>query len=145
MPEYRTHPSAKRDPNCIFCRIVEGKVPSFSICKDGNFEAFLDITPLNPGHVLVIPKDHCRWVWDIPDAGAYFEFVRKVAKAMQKSLGTEWVVGAAVGQMVQHAHINLIPRFADDGHGEAINWTARKQISKEQMEKAADMIRKALE
>ncbi len=145
---YRQHEPAKRrnyDPNCIFCRIIEGKVPSFHVCRDENFEAFLDIAPLNPGHVLVIPKDHYRWVWDVPDAGAYFEFSRRIVKAMQKALGTEWVVEAVIGQMVPHAHIQLIPRFADDGHGKFIDWDAHKELSKEQMEQAAELIRKALE
>lgn len=145
MPEYKAHSQSKKDPNCIFCKIVEGSVPSYHVYKDHKFEAFLDVTPLNPGHVLVVPKDHHRWVWDVPDVGEYFEVARKVVKAMQKALGTEWVVAAVIGQMVPHAHIQLIPRFKDDGHGEFINWTARKRLTEEQMEQAAGMIRKALE
>jgi histidine triad (HIT) family protein len=143
---YQPHqPKQRRDPNCIFCRIVDSKIPSFHVYKDENFEAFLDITPLNPGHTIVVPKDHYRWVWDVPEAGKMFEVARKIAKAMQKSLGTEWIVAVVIGEAVEHAHIQLIPRFADDGHGGAINFSARKELSKEQMEQAAEMLRKALQ
>ncbi len=149
MPPYSIYKEKeekqKRDPNCIFCKVVEGKIPSFHVYKDDDFEAFLDITPLNPGHTIVVPKDHCRWVWDVPEVGKFFEVARKIVKAIQKALGTEWVVAAVVGEAVEHAHIQLIPRFAEDGHGGAINWMARKQFSKEQMEQAAEMLRKALQ
>lgn len=148
MPEYRSpyekQKEKRREPDCIFCKIVEGKIPSFNVYMDKDFEAFLDITPLNPGHVLVIPKDHYRWVWDVPDVGAYFEVARKIVKAMKKALGTDWVTAVVIGQQVPHAHIQLIPRFADDEHGNFINWDAYKQLDKEQMEQAAGMIRKAL-
>ncbi|HLE07775.1 MAG TPA: HIT domain-containing protein [archaeon] len=130
--------------NCIFCAIVAGKVPAFKIYEDEKFLAFLDIRPLNPGHTLLIPKTHYRWVWDVPDAGEYFEVVKKIATAMKKSFQTEWVVSTVIGEAVEHAHIQIIPRFPEDGHGGAINWTAHKQIAKEQMEYLAEKIKEAL-
>ena len=131
-------------PDCIFCAIASGKVPSFKIYEDQNFLAFLDIQPLNPGHTLVISKSHYRWVWDVPNAGEYFEAAKKIALALEKSLETEWVVSAIIGEAVEHAHIQLIPRFPEDGHGGSINWLARKQIAKEQMQYLAEKIKEEL-
>ena len=64
--------------NCVFCKIVQGKIPSHKVYEDDNFLAFLDIDPRAPGHVQVIPKKHYRWVWDVPSVGAYFEIVRVI-------------------------------------------------------------------
>ena len=127
-------------PDCIFCAIATGKIPSFKIYEDENFFAFLDIQPLNPGHTLIISKPLYRWLWDVPNAGEFFEAAKKIAHALQKSLETDWVVSAIIGEAVEHAHMQIIPRFPEDGHGGAINWLARKQIAKEQMQYLAEKI-----
>ena len=51
--------------DCIFCKIVAGEIPCRKVYEDDNFLAFFDVRPLNLGHTLVIPKKHCRWVWDV--------------------------------------------------------------------------------
>ncbi|KKT79078.1 MAG: Histidine triad (HIT) protein, partial [Parcubacteria group bacterium GW2011_GWF2_44_8b] len=58
---------------CIFCKIVKGEIASCKVYEDENFLAFLDINPQSPGHTQVITKIHYRWVWDVPNAGEYFE------------------------------------------------------------------------
>lgn len=95
--------------NCIFCKIVKGEIPSYKVYEDSDFLAFLDINPQSPGHVQVIPKNHHRWVWDVPNVGDYFEVVRKVAKAQQKAFETEWILSKIVGEDVEHAHIWVFP------------------------------------
>src|SRR5438034_10948117 len=100
--------------DCIFCKIVRKELPSYLIFEDENFIAFLDIRPLNPGHTLVSPKKHHRWVWDVPEAGRYFETVRIIAKTLQKTINTEWVVADIGGMGVPHAHVHVIPRFPGD-------------------------------
>ena len=75
--------------NCIFCKIVRGEAPSHKIYEDAKFLAFIDINPISPGHTLVIPKEHYRFVWDVPDAREYFEVAKKIAKAQQKAFGTD--------------------------------------------------------
>ncbi len=89
--------------------MVKGEVPSYKIYESDSFLAFLDINPESPGHALVIPKDHYRWVWDVPNIGEYFEIVQKVAKAQQKAFGTDWVISKIVGEEVPHAHIWVFP------------------------------------
>jgi len=124
-------------PDCIFCKIVSGEIPCHKVYEDKNFLAFLDIRPLNPGHAQVIPKKHYRWVFDVPDFGEYFEVARKVGQAAMKVLGANAFSLVTLGFEIQHAHIWVIPRFDDDGHGNTINWMAVKNISEEQMKEIA--------
>ncbi len=126
--------------NCIFCKIVKGEIPSYKVYEDENFLAFLDIRPLNPGHTLVIPKKHFRWVWDTENIGEYYEVVKKVANAIKKVHETEYVISLVFGEEVEHAHVWLIPRFENDGHGSAIDLKNIKEIPAEKMQKIADKI-----
>lgn len=98
-----------KDPNCIFCKIAEGVIPSYKVYEDENFIAFLDINPRAAGHVQVIPKEHHRWVWDVPNAGEYFEIVKKVALAQQKAFNQEMIRSQIFGDEVAHAHIWVWP------------------------------------
>ncbi len=95
--------------DCIFCKIVRGEIPSYKVYEDDKFLAFLDINPQSPGHVQVIPKDHHRWVWDVPYAGEYFEVAKKVALAQRKAFETEWILSKIVGDEIEHAHIWVFP------------------------------------
>ena len=105
--------------NCIFCKIVKGEIPSYKVYEDDKFLAFLDINPQSPGHTQVIPKEHHRWVWDIPSSaeatqgktniGEYFEVAKKVALAQRKAFNTDWILSKIVGDEVEHAHIWVFP------------------------------------
>jgi histidine triad (HIT) family protein len=101
------------DPNCIFCKIVRGEIPSYKVYEDENFLAFLDINPRAPGHVQVIPKEHHRWVWDVPNVGEYFEVARKIAKAQQTAFNTDMIRSQVYGEDVSHAHIWVFPHDAE--------------------------------
>ncbi len=122
---------------CIFCKIIKGEIPCYKVYEDNDFFAFLDIMPRNPGHTLVIPKKHYRWVWDVPNIGKYYEVVQKIARAMKEEFKTDFVVSMVFGEEIQHAHVWVIPRFQNDGHGGAINLMIVKQMTKEQMEDIA--------
>jgi len=128
--------------DCIFCKIAKKDIQSHIVYEDEKYFAFLDINPRNPGHTLVIPKKHYRWVWDIKDIESYYKIVGKVANAIRKALNTDWVVSLVLGEEIPHAHVWLVPRFKDDGHGNAIKFDNIKQISKEEMTKIAEKIRK---
>lgn len=130
--------------DCIFCKIVSGDIPSYSVYEDDSYKAFLDIHPLNPGHVLVIPKKHYRWVWDVPDIGNYYAVVGKIANALRKALHTEWVVSIVLGEAVPHAHVWLVPRFDGDGHADALDFSKRRPLPEEEMKKIAQQVRDAL-
>lgn len=118
--------------DCIFCKIVKGEIPCYKIYEDADFLAFLDISPFNSGHTLLIPKKHYRWVWEVESGGEYFLIAQKIAKALQKAFNTDWVVSVVIGEAVPHAHLQLIPRTENDGHGEALNFNNRKKLSTDQ-------------
>jgi len=130
--------------SCIFCKIIQNEIPSYEIYRDNYFVAFLDIRPLNPGHVLVIPWDHYRFVWDVPNVGEYFELVAKIANAIKKAYSIDYVVSLVFGEEVPHAHVWLVPRFPDDGHGGAIDLANVKTLSEKEMKEAQECIIKAL-
>lgn len=94
--------------DCVFCKIVRGDIPSVNIYEDADFLAFMDIRPLAPGQVQVIPKKHYRWVWDVPNIGRYFEVAQKIAKAQQKVFH-ESIRSRIMGDEVHHAHVWLFP------------------------------------
>ncbi len=95
-------------PDCIFCKIVTGEIPATKVYEDDSFLAFMDISPRSPGHVQVIPKEHYRWVWDVPNVEEYFKVVTKIAKAEQKAFG-ESIWSQVRGDEVPHAHIWVFP------------------------------------
>ncbi len=104
-----SHVIIKFMENCVFCKIVTGLIPAHKVYEDENFLAFLDINPRSPGHCQVIPKNHHRWVWQVPNVGEYFEVARKVALAQGRAFNTDWVLSKIVGDEVEHAHIWVYP------------------------------------
>ncbi len=101
--------------NCIFCKIVNKEIPAHVVYEDGDFLAFLTIHPQLPGHTLIIPKKHYRWVWDVPNVGAYFEVVKKIALAQKKAFEQEMILSKVVGEDVPHAHIWIFPSNTTKG------------------------------
>ncbi|MAG38779.1 HIT family protein [Candidatus Woesearchaeota archaeon] len=133
--------------DCIFCKIIKGDIPSTKVYEDDEFYSFLDISPVNKGHALVIPKHHCRNLLDFPKAEEtdLMEFIKKVAKAVMKATDADgFNLGMnnedAAGQVVFHAHFHIIPRFNDDNLG---SWPSKK-CSEEELEKVRDEIVKYL-
>lgn len=95
--------------SCIFCKIANKEIPANIVYEDAGFIAFLDIRPLSPGHALIIPKAHYRFVWDVPDVGKYFEVARKVALSQRISFDQPAIHCKIVGEEVEHAHIWVYP------------------------------------
>ena len=109
--------------DCIFCKIVAGDIPAEKIYEDGETFAFLDIKPNNPGHTLVIPKQHYKNILDIPEATwlAVMKTVHTVAPAVKRAVqagGINLFMNnePAANQLVFHAHVHIIPRFDGDPH-----------------------------
>lgn len=111
--------------NCIFCKIVNGDLPSSKIYEDKDLLAFLDIQPVNKGHVLIVPKQHKELMAELDDKilGRMIVLSKKVNQAMRKSevqpegINLFLADGKAAGQEVFHAHLHVIPRFKNDGFG----------------------------
>jgi len=125
--------------DCVFCKIVKGEIPCYKVYEDEDFMAFLDIAPLNIGHVQIIPKKHFRWVWDVPNFGNYWEVARKVAKGIIKSLDAKFVEFLTHGMDVEHAHIWVVPIYENEAF---IDTSERKKVDSSEMVKVSDKIRK---
>lgn len=120
--------------DCVFCKIVKGEIPCYKIYEDENFLAFLDIAPFAEGHTQVIPKAHYHWVWEVPNIGEYFEVARKIANRCQKVFGDDFVASIVWGQLVAHAHIQILP----SPKGLDLGWK-RDELTKE---KAEELLKK---
>jgi histidine triad (HIT) family protein len=110
------------DKDCLFCKIIRGEIPAKKVYEDAVSFAFLDINPRNPGHTLVIPKDHFETLLDMPDdqAAEYFKSVKKVAGMVKNGVNAQGLSvsssnGQSAGQVVAHQHFHVIPRFATEG------------------------------
>lgn len=134
-------------PDCIFCNIVRGELPSYKVFEDDATLAFLDIHPVQPGHILVIPKNHAGNIFEISseDWAHVQETVRKVAVALEKAVNADGVNlmmnnREHAGQVVDHAHVHLIPRFKSDG----LKIWPHKQYKEGEAEETAKKIRSML-
>lgn len=132
------------EQKCIFCAIVANQVPSFKVYEDDNFIVFLDIRPLNKGHTLVTSKKHYRWTYDVESFGSYWEVAKKIALAQISSLEAKYVQFLTAGMGVHHAHIHVVPRYENDGHGEYIDPSAVKQMTEQELRETADKIKNAI-
>lgn len=128
--------------NCIFCKIIQKQIPCYDIYEDKHFLAFLDVKPRNKGHCLIISKKHYRWVWDVQEE--YSAVANKIANGLKKAFQTDFVVSFVIGEEVPHAHIHLVPRFTNDGHGALIDLHAVKSFSAEEMKQFQHQLRAAL-
>jgi histidine triad (HIT) family protein len=109
------------DPDCLFCRIVAGEVPSTRVDEDERTVAFMDINPATRGHVLVVPREHSPDLHGIApeDLAACAGTAQRVAARARDRLGADGVnllnsSGAAAWQTVFHFHLHVIPRYAND-------------------------------
>lgn len=105
--------------NCIFCKIINGEIPSFTIYEDDDFKVILDLSPATVGHALVIPKEHSATLVDLSDekASKILIVAKKVIEAMKKVHGfSNYNLiqnnGRLAGQTVDHFHLHLIPRYS---------------------------------
>ena len=137
------------DPNCIFCKIVGGQIPSERVYEDSQVVAFLDIAPLAPGHALIVPRHHCVNLLDAPHdtLSACLAAAPKVAKAVLAATGAEGFNfaqfnGACSGQVVMHLHFHIIPRRTGDGV--SFRWR-QGEYGEGQMAALAARIRAALQ
>ncbi len=110
-----------RDPDCLFCKIVAGEIPSTRVAEDADTVAFMDINPATRGHALVVPRRHTADLLEIGDAdlAACTAMARRVAARAKDVLGADGVnllncCGAAAWQTVFHFHVHVVPRYADD-------------------------------
>ena len=133
---------------CIFCDIVAGKLPAHVVLDDDVVLAFLDKTPLFPGHVLVVPRTHVGTLAELPaaDVGPLFARVQRLSAAVPQALeaqGSFVAMNNVVSQSVPHLHVHVVPRTKGDGL-KGFFWPRKKYGSDAEMAEAASAIRAAL-
>jgi len=109
--------------NCIFCSIVEGRIPAYVIYQDEYYLAIMDRYPSAQGHVLILPKRHVADIYGLnaEEAAALIPLAQRIASKMRDTLGAEMQglnlvqnSGKAAGQEIMHFHLHLIPRYKND-------------------------------
>jgi histidine triad (HIT) family protein len=147
---------ADRRPGCIFCRIVDGQAPTSTVFDDEGVLAFMDLNPVRPGHVLVIPKAHRAQIWEMRDAefaSVYRHLptlVRALARAMQAdAVDVLNLNGPAGGQTVFHVHVHLIPIHRHDSpvrrDGKSVGFSFEQHpAARDELDRLAQQIRQAI-
>lgn len=139
------------EEECLFCKIVNGEIPSKEVYSDGDFLAFLDINPRNPGHTLVIPRRHYSTILEMPDneVGNLLKIVKKIAIAVKKGTNADGISicqsnGRAAGQVIPHVHFHVIPRFLNEGPPGLESMLPAKRLTPEIMNKLSETIKGSL-
>ena len=108
--------------NCIFCSIIEGRLPAFVVYEDESFLAIMDKFPSAKGHVLLLPKRHVADIYGLnaTEAAALVPLAQRISEKMRDVLGMDGHNliqnnGKAAGQVVMHFHLHLVPRYVGDG------------------------------
>ena len=137
-----------QDPNCVFCKIAAGKIPSRVIMENEKAMALLDAFPLAAGHTLVIPKLHYAKVQEMSkqDAMAMFEIIWKIAGPVEtgSQVNASTIAihnGSEAGQEIPHVHVHIVPRKRNDGAG-AIHsmFKIKPKLSPQRMDSLRDRI-----
>lgn len=138
--------------DCIFCRIVKGVESASIVYSDERIMAFMDIQPVNPGHVLVIPKTHAAQLSELdPELGAYmFKVAMRVAGALRQSgvkcegINLLLADGKAASQDIFHVHLHLVPRFRGDGFGMRLGPNYGVKPNRKELGEVAERIRASM-
>lgn len=128
--------------NCIFCKIISGEIPCFKVWEDSKHLAFLDISPINPGHTLLIPKKHTNLVWDMQDKefSKIFLAAKKLSVPIQKATDAKRIGLAIEGFLVHHVHLHLVPLHG----GNELNPERAKKAEMEDLKELCEKIKKEI-
>ncbi len=132
--------------DCIFCAIRDGQIPAVKVFEDDRTLAFMDISPLNDGHLLVIAKQHHPNLFEISDEdlAAVSRVAKKMALAIAKAIRPDGLNlfqanGPAAGQTIEHFHLHVIPRWLMDGKG--VYWEPPVKGDANRIKDAAEKIK----
>lgn len=133
--------------DCLFCNIIDGKIPSAKVYEDEHVYAFLDISQVTKGHTLVIPKKHVKDIYELEEdvASNLFSRMPKIAKAIKQAYKPTGINilnnnEIAAGQSVFHLHMHIIPRY-EVNEGFDIKWVTRNdEFSSEELQQIAEKI-----
>lgn len=128
--------------NCIFCKIRDGKSPAFIVWENEKFLAFLDIFPINPGHIDIIPKEHIDYIFDMNDElySEIFSIARQLARPLKKVTEAKKIGITVEGFGVPHVHVHLVPLYK----GFELDPNRAKKASEEELAEMCEKIRREI-
>jgi diadenosine tetraphosphate (Ap4A) HIT family hydrolase len=138
--------------HCIFCEIVAGRAPASVVYRDDVCVAFMDIAPVNSGHLLIVPIQHATHLADLEPhtGGVLFTVAQRLAAAVRRSgLRVEGINllladGEVAGQEICHVHLHVLPRFSGDGFGYRFPATYGRQPTRQELDSDASAIKLAM-
>lgn len=138
--------------DCIFCDIIKGSAPASVVYADEKVTAMMDIQPVNPGHVLVIPNTHATYLSELDQetGGHLFKIAMRIATAVRRSgvrcegVNLFLADGQVAGQEIFHVHLHVFPRFVGDGFGFKFGPNYGRRPSREELDETAKKIREAM-
>jgi histidine triad (HIT) family protein len=141
------------EPSCVFCQIVQGQQQASCVYSDEHVVAFMDIQPVNEGHLLVVPRAHAGGLYDLdPEVGGHlFQVAMDLAAGLRRSnvrcegVNLFLADGPAAGQEVFHVHLHVLPRFRGDGFGFRFGPDYGEQPNRATLDKVAAAIQRAME
>ena len=132
---------------CLFCQIIDGKIPAHFIYEDDTHVAIMDKYPIHKGHSLVIPRKHHEKIidMDIKEVSVLFSKVPSIARAVIEATGADGFNigqnnGRAANQIIPHVHVHVIPRYAKIG----VAWPKRSIANDNELAELADKIKKCM-
>lgn len=135
--------------DCVFCKIVNGEIPSKTIYEDDKFKVFFDLGPATRGHALIVPKEHYENIFELDNdlASDVFVLAKRLATVMMDAFKADGfnVIqnnGKLAGQSVFHFHVHLIPRYEGD---EAIKFWKAQETSEKELTKLQEFVKKKLD
>lgn len=143
------------DPKCVFCQIIDGALPGSFVYRDELVSVFMDIHPINPGHLLVVPNVHSESVTDVAPltAARMFQVAQSMVKTLRQTphLQLKYEAaniflseGAVAGQEIPHAHLHVTPRFKGDGHRMGFSGTDAESGDRDRLNQIASGLHRGL-
>lgn len=137
--------------NCIFCKIIDGSIPSIKVYEDDHVYAFMDVAPLTKGHTLLVPKQHVADLFEMPEdvARNLYAAAPKIANSIKSAFNPQGMNtinnnGSFAGQTVFHYHLHFIPRY-DETDGLKVKWeTKQSELTQEVLQTVGAQIRENL-
>ncbi|MBU1092425.1 HIT family protein [Patescibacteria group bacterium] len=128
--------------DCIFCKIINGQEPAYKVYENERFLAFLDTKPVNPGHLLIVPKNHVGYIFDL-DNGDYqeiFSVAKYLSGPLQKATQAKRIGIAIEGFGIDHIHLHLVPV----NHAGELDPNRAKSLGSDELTNTATQIRKCI-
>jgi histidine triad (HIT) family protein len=128
---------------CIFCEIVAGRAPAAIVWENAEFVAFLDIQPIQPGHLLLVPREHIDYLFDLqgPRYRDLWDCAQKLAIPLKQATGADRIGVAVEGYGVPHLHVHLVPL---NGLGD-LDPCKQHPVARDELDRMAGQIRSSLQ